>query len=771
MGRAIRVLMRRGRQRVTVALLAHVCGLTNYAYAGQGPAAAPSSPPTVASAPAATAPLAMMSRDAAGSVTLRAMHLTEPLRIDGRLDEALYRDVPPISDFTQVEPEEGSAATERTELWFAFDDDNVYVTLRCFETEPDRVVAKEMRRDHTSIWSGDDIVSFAFDTFRDRRNGVEFTVNSIGGRQDGQTTNERQWNGDWNTIWDFKVGRFEGGWIVETAIPFKSLRYRPGVDQVWGFNVFRTNRWKNELSFLIPVPKERGQGGLHMASLAAPLVGIIAPSGAKNLEVKPYVISNATGQRIAGLEMANELTGDFGVDVKYGVTQNVTADLTYSTDFAQVEADQQQVNLTRFSLFFPEKREFFLENAGTFAFGSTGGFGAGGDTPILFYSRRIGLERGRAVPIDVGGRVTGRIGRYNVGLLNIQTADDAASGALSTNVSVVRVKRDLLRRSSVGLMVTGRNEALGGTGDNVAYGVDGTFAFFANLAINTYWARSETKGLPGEDTSYRTHVDYAGDRYGVQIERLVIGDHFNPGVGYVRRANMRRTFGQLRFSPRPRASTVVRKYSWTGAIALIEDGSSRLESRERSADFGIEFQNADRFSLEYSGSYEFLPAPFRIASGVTLPIGRYDFDNLRLGFNRAQLHRISGNVLAEYGTFYNGRKTTLGVSSGRVNLGTRFSVEPTYSINRVDLVQGSFTTHLAGSRATWTATPLMFTSALVQYNSGSHAVSANVRLRWEYRPGSELFVVYNEERDTLARRFPDLANRALIVKVNRLMRF
>ena len=767
-------MMRRGWQRARAALLPFVWGvaLAGDLGANQEQASPPPVPPARSGAPTGTPPRSLVSRDATGAVTLHAVRLDGPLRIDGRLDDALYRDVSPISDFTQIEPQEGRAATERTELWLAFDDDNVYVSVRCFETEPDRVVAKEMRRDHSTIWIGDDIVSFAFDTFRDRRNGVEFTVNSIGGRQDGQSTNERQWNGDWNTIWDVEVGRFEGGWTVETAIPFKSLRYRPGAEQIWGFNAFRTNRWKNELSFLIPIPKERGQGGLHMASLAAPLVGIVAPSGAKNLEVKPYVISSATGQRTASSGMADDLTGDFGVDVKYGVTQNVTTDLTYNTDFAQVEADQQQVNLTRFSLFFPEKREFFLENAGTFAFGSAATTGAGsGDTPILFYSRRIGLEGGRAVPIDVGGRVTGRLGRYNVGFLNIQTSDDAATGAPSSNVSVVRVKRDLLRRSSVGLMVTGRNEASGGTGDNLAYGVDGTFAFFANLAVNTYWARTKTTGLSRHDTSYRTQLDYAGDRYGVQLERLVVGDNFNPGVGYVRRDDMRRTFGQLRFSPRPRASTIVRKYSWTAAVALIEDGGGRVESRERSADFGIDFQNADRFMLEYSGVHEFLPAPFRIAPGVTLPVGGYDFNNVRVGFNRAQLHRLSGNLSAEYGTFYNGHKTTLGLSGSRVNLGTRLSVEPTYSINRVDLDQGAFATHLAGARVTWTATPLMFTSALMQYNSGSRALSANVRLRWEYRPGSELFVVYNEERDALARRFPDLTNRAFIVKVNRLFRF
>ena len=712
---------------------------------------------------------ALISRDAAGSATLRAVQLTQPLRIDGRLDEGLYADVDPISDFIQIEPQEGSPATERTEVWLAFDEDNLYVAFRNFESQPQRVVAREMRRDHSTVWSGDDIVSFMLDTFHDRRNAVEFTVNSIGGRQDGQTTNERQYNGDWNTTWDFAVGTFEGGWIVETAIPFKSLRYRPGVDQTWGFNAFRTNRWKNELSYLIPVPKERGQQGLHMASLAAPIVGIIAPSGAKNLEIKPYAISDVTGQR-AGSAMSSDVSGDVGVDVKYGVTQNLTADLTYNTDFAQVEADTQQVNLTRFSLFFPEKREFFLENAGTFTFGLTGNANTAGDTPLLFYSRRIGLEGGRSVPIDGGGRVTGRVGPFTVGLLNIQSAGDTA-GAPATNFSVVRVKRDLLRRSSIGLMMTGRRESDGGAGDNLAYGVDGTFAFFSALAINTYWARTDTKGLSGNETSYRAQLDYTGDRYGLQLERLAVGDRFNPGVGFVRRADMRRTFAQGRFSPRPRASTLIRKYSWTGTVALVEDGSGRLESREQSAAFGVDFQNADRFNLDYGAFYELLPAPFRIASGVTLPAGGYRYSDLRIGFTRAQLHRISGSVSAEHGTFYNGHKTTFGVSSGRVNLATRVSVEPTYSINRVELVQGSFTTHLAGARATWTPTPLMFTSAFLQYNSSNHALSANVRLRWEYRPGSELFVVYNEDRDTLTRRFPQVATRAFIVKINRLLRF
>jgi hypothetical protein len=722
------------------------------------------------------------SAAAAQPRTLHAVKVTSALKLDGRLDETLYRDVSPISDFTQLEPREGEPATERTELWIAFDRENVYVTFRCFESRPDLVVAKDMRRDGSS-WQGDDIVVFFFDTFNDKRNGYEFTINSIGGRGEGQTFNERNYVSDWNPVWEFATGRFEGGWIVETAIPFKSLRYVPGENQTWGFNAFRTNRWKNELSFVTPVSKARGQSGVQQASVAAQLMGMTAPAS-KNLEIKPYAISNTTGLATTGGRVTNDLTADAGVDLKYGVTENLTADFTYNTDFAQVEADQQQVNLTRFSLFFPEKRDFFLENQGTFVFGTVSqGFGANaGETPILFYSRRIGLEDGRVVPIDGGGRLTGRVGRYTIGVLDIQTGRQPLAAARPTNFSVVRLKRDIFRRSSVGLIATGRKETEGGVTDNAVYGLDSLFAFFDNLSINTYWARSiDSRILPRrsdessrrrveDETSYRAHLDYAGDRYGLQLEHLLVGDRFNPGMGYVRRTDMRRSFGQARFSPRPRAGAV-RKYSWTASTGYIENTRGRLETREHEGEFGIEFQNADRFTVSYNNTYEFLPAPFRIATGVAIPTGGYSFDTVRLGFARAQRRRVSGNVQVEHGTFYNGRKTSIGVSNGRVNFTPQLSVEPTYSVNRVDLAPGEFTTHLAGSRVTYTMTPFMFASAFLQYNSGTHSMSANVRLRWEYRPGSELFVVYNDERDTLARGFPDLSNRAFIVKVNRLFRF
>ncbi len=739
------------------------------------PAAPARSPdlPFAFDGPPPPVPPEVVARDAAGRATIRAVRLTAPLRLDGRLDEAFYTTVRPISDFIQTEPQEGAAATEKTELWLAFDRDNVYVSFRCWESHPERLVANEMRRDNGTIWGGNDNVSFGFDTFYDRRNSFQFTVNPIGGRQDGQVTNERQWNGDWNAIWEVKVGRFEGGWTGEVAIPFKSLRYRPGQAQIWGFNAFRTNRWKNEISFITRIPNALGQRGLLQASLGATVVGLEAPSGSRNVEIKPYAISDLKSDRVATPKISNDASGDFGVDAKYGVTQNLTTDLTYNTDFAQVEADEQQVNLTRFGLFFPEKREFFLENQGIFSFGGVGGgfMGGGGDTPILFYSRRIGLNEGRAVPIQAGGRLTGRLGRFSVGALNIRTDDEPVPGARATNFSVIRVKRDLLRRSSVGLLLTGRSIGQSGAGTNTVYGVDGTFAFFDNLAVNTYWARTRTDRLSGDDTSYRAQLDYAGDRYGAQVERLVVGDDFNPEIGFVRRDDMRRTFAQLRFSPRPRSIKAVRRFSWIGSMLYIENGARRLETRDGNGEFAIEFQNSDRFSVNYGTNYEFLPRPFRIAPGVTVPVGGYDFDSVRVGFTLGSQRKQSGNFSVEYGTFYSGHKTAIAVSRGRVNVTPQLSLEPTYSLNKVDLEEGSFTTHLLGSRVTYTMTPLMFASALVQYNSGSHLVTANVRLRWEYRPGSELFVVFNEERDTLAPRFPALANRALIVKVNRLFRF
>jgi hypothetical protein len=689
-------------------------------------------------------------------LTVRAVRLSSPLRIDGELNEEIYSHVPPISGFVQQEPTQGAPATEKTELWILYDEDNIYVSARLWKT--DQLVATEMRRDSPNIMQNDSLSIF-FDTFYDRRNGFAFMVTPVGGRTDGQMINGA-YSRDWNTVWDVETGRFDGGWTAEFSVPFKSLRYGSQRSQVWGFNVRRVDRWTNEHTHLTNMPAAFGMMALFEAAYAATLVDLETPSGSKNFEIKPYLRS----------DYSTDLDGDAGVDVKYGITGSLTADFTYNTDFAQVEADEQQINLTRFSLFFPEKRDFFLENQGLFAFGG-GGAGARGDVPVLFYSRRIGLHQGREVPVEGGGRLTGRVGRYTLGIVNMQAGDERAIGARATNFSVVRLRRDLLAKSSIGVIATGRSAAIDGEGGNAAYGFDGTFAFYDNLRINSYWARSNSTDLITDDTSHFAQFDYAADKYGLQLEQLAVGANFNPEVGFVRRNDMRRLSGTARFSPRPRGSRIVRKYTWSGTVNHIESGAGRLETRERSADFGVEFHSSDRLEVSYANNYEFLPQPFRIASGVTLPVGGYDFSTAAARFQFAQQRQLSGSVSAEHGTFYNGHRTAFGVGTGRAQLANRLSLEPSVQVNRVELDQGAFTTTLVGVRTVYTVTPRMFTTALVQFNSANDVVAVNARLRWEYRPGSELFLVYNEERDTRAAGLSDQATRAVILKINRLWRF
>ena len=732
------------------------------------PSAAPPALPAGIDAPPAPIPPAVMNRDAAGRATVRAVRLTAPLDVDGRLDEAVYASTPPLDDYLQQDPVEGAISTERTETWLLYDNDSFYVVFRCFESNPDELVANEMRRDNNGIFQNDH-VAFLIDTFYDRRNGVEFGVNAIGGRWDGQISNESQANSDWNTVWDAAVGTFEQGWTVEISIPFKSLRYRPGRDQVWGFNARRTNRTKNEVSFLTRVSRAMGQRALFQASLAATVVGLEVPPPSRNLEIKPYVVSSLTDDRSATPPVSSDLSGDVGFDVKYGVTEGLTADFTYNTDFAQVEADEQQVNLTRFSLFFPEKREFFLENQGLFGFGGAGTSG-GGDVPILFHSRRIGFDQGRAVPIEAGGRLTGRAGAFSLGMLNLQSGEDSTGLSPATNFSVLRLRRDVLRRSAVGAMYTRRSNVPGAAVANEAYGVDGTFAFYENLAINAYLARSKTEGVGGDDTSYLAQLDYSGDRYGLQVERLGIGANFQPEIGFVRRTDIHRSSGSARFSPRPASTGLIRKLSWTGSYQYTENGDGRVEMRDWRGEFDIEFQSSDQFTVSYGDTYEFLPLPSRIV-GITIPVGGYDFATTKVGFTFGRQRPVSGSIEVERGEFYSGHKTTTTVRQGRLNPTAQLSFEPTYQGNWVDLPEGESITHLTGARVTYTMTPTMFTSALVQYNTRSNSLAANVRLRWEYRPGSELFVVYNDQRDTRSAGFPDPINRTIIVKVNRLLRF
>ncbi len=763
------------------------CGLLSSLIAvSMLPAAAPAQPllaerPTILQGPAPPVAPAVVSRDADGRATVRATRVSEPIRLDGQLDEAVYQNVQFITDFVQQLPDEGALGSERTDAWVLFDDDNIYISARCYDEAPESEwVANEMRRDVGQLRQNDSF-SLLLDTFYDRRNGKAFLVSPIGGFSDFEVSNEGgRVNIDWNTIWDSRTGRFDGGWTVEIRIPFKSLRYRSSSVQVWGLQLRRIIRRRTEASYLTPLPISAARGnsviaGLWRVSQAGSLVGLEVPAESLKLEVKPYAIGRVTTDLTAAPAVRNDPAGTAGFDVKYGVTRNLTADFTYNTDFAQVEVDEQRVNLTRFSLFFPEKREFFLESRGNFDFAQGGGGGDGPGAPTLFFSRRIGLQAGDAVPILAGGRLTGKVGAFDVGALNIQTDDSLVSDARSTNFTVLRIKQDILRRSTVGGIFTNRSVSLAGDGSNQAYGLDGRFAFYDDVNLQGYVARTRTIGREGRDASYSGQFSYTGDRYGLHAGHLVIEDNFLPEIGFVRRDNMRQSSVSARFSPRPAAIDWVRRFSLSGSLDYIQMADTRLlETRTQDASFEVQFENSDRLRASATDRYEFLSDAFSIAPGVTLPVGGYGFRDAGVSYSFGQQRPVSGTVSMRLGRFWSGESKSLRLSRGRVEVTPQFSVEPSVSLNWVDLPQGRFATHVGRVRMNYTVNPRMFFSGLLQYNSSADIFSTNVRLRWEYSPGSELFVVYTEDRETdllMPDRWSGLRNRGFVVKLNRLLRF
>ncbi len=731
--------------------------------------------------PPAPVPPAMVSRDEKGNATMRAVRLAEPMVVDGRLDERIYQEVQSIGDFVQQEPLEGQPATDRTEVWVAFDDRAVYVGARLWESDPSKRVTSDMRRDSPNLYNNDHF-AVTFDTFYDRRNGYTLYANAQGGMNDTQITNEMPDN-NWNTVWEVRAATFEGGWSIEFRVPFRSIRFREQ-SRVWGINFRRMVRWKNEISFLTPIPASYGRRGMTKLSSAGTLVGIETPATLRNLDIKPYALGSSLTDLTAEPPFSNDGNAEVGVDAKWGITQSFVADFTFNTDFAQVEDDEQQVNLTRFSVLFPEKREFFLEGQQVFSFGGAGGFGGGGgfpgggggnfgpnNTPIIFFSRRIGLQGNAVVPIVGGGRLLGRAGPYQVGALQMRTDESIADGAVPTDFSVFRLNRDILQRSRIGVIATRRAPStVAGSADNYAYGADANFQFLTDLQINAYVAKTDTPTRRGNDTSYKGRFDWNADRWGLQVDHLFVGEDFNPEVGFLRRKAFRRSYGQARFSPRPARWRGVRKVFYEGSFEYVTSPFGNLETRETQASFRMELESGDQWEVEGTRSFEALSADFEVGKNLFVPPGAYQFAQVRGSYTLGPQRPLSGTMTVRRGRFYDGALIEL-TWRGRAEFSPRFYAEPTISLNRVDVPWGSDSTTLVSSRFTFTLSPRMFVAALMQYQSREDSITTNARFRWEYSPGSDLFVVYSDGRTTLSRGFPDVENRSFVVKITRLFRF
>jgi len=727
-----------------------------------------------------------------GRVVVRGTRLTTPLVIDGVLDEPLYDEVKPISDFIQTVPNEGELASERTEAWISYDDTNFYLSCKCYDSAPpEDWTANEYRRD-TNQLRQNDMFGALLDTFHDRRNGFNFYTNPLGARADQVITNEGNPNADWNPVWFVRTGRFDGGWTVEMAIPFRSIRYVSGADQEWGIQLRRSIRRKNEWTHLTYVPAATGGvTSIFRASAAATLVDLDLPPAAKNIELKPYAISKLTTDKVRANPVSNDLTATAGIDAKYGINANLTADLTVNTDFAQVEVDEQQVNLTRFPVVFPEKRDFFLEGRGTFEFGRTSGqagfsgqVNVNNQAPQLFFTRRIGLDNGREVSIIAGGRVTGTVGKYAVGVMNMETGYESPAGVPvqacappypsctpRTNFTVMRVRRDILRRSTIGAIFTNRSNAPIVDGANQAYGLDANFSFFQNVTANAYYGQSASANRDGDQGSFQGRFDYSGDRYGLRFDYVDVGANYYPEIGFVQRRGFGRAFASARFSPRMRNSKMVRRYLWELAPEYVINRNEVVESSRTTARFLTEFQSSDQFTFDFMNNYELLERSFTVSPGVSIRPGEYPFNNATVTYAFGQQRRMSGTVALQAGQFYDGTLTSFTVSGARVAILKQLSVEPSLTLNHGALPAGQFDTTLIRARVDYAFTPLRFFSALVQFNSADQTFSSNVRFRWEYQPGSELFVVYTDERDTTVVGYPGLRNKAFVVKVNRLFHF
>ena len=711
-----------------------------------------------------------VSRDADGRVTIRAFRLAEPLTVDGVLDDPVYDQVPAAEGFVQQEPDEDAPVSESTRVWVLYDTDSLYVAADLEEHHPEEFMTNEMRRDNRNIGWGDSF-SVILDTFYDRRNGVLFHTNAAGALYDAQVTDERNTNADWNTVWWVRTQRLDDGWTVEMRIPFRSLRYAGGGAQLWGINFRRLIKHNNERSFLTPTPQAYDRFGLLRLSNAATLVGLEAPPGSRRMELKPYAIGSQSNAPLRDIN--NEWSGDVGADFKFGVTDGLTADVTWNTDFAQVEDDETQVNLSRFSLFYPEKREFFLEGQGVFDFGGreTRFFGGPTDVPIPFFSRSIGISGGSAVPIIGGARLHGRAGSYQMGLMNIQTGEVGGLDVESTNFSAFRVKRDLFARSNIGVIATHRNISADGSGANSLYGVDGNFAPTDNIRFNTFYMATSEPGVEAghQAASYMGQFRYDTDLIDVEVQRLYLGEDFNPGMGFIRRRDFTKNGGSFLFAPRPRGIDAVRQFEFEVEANNYERPDGELETREYTFDVSTIFESSDRLMFDHTVTEERLLEGFDLSDEVSVPAGNYRFARTGVRVRMGSHRKVSGMFRYEFGDFFGGTRQEVSYW-GRAEVNERFSLEPNISLNWITVPGGDVQAQVSRLRATYTVSPRSFLGALVQYNSAAQLFSANVRFRWEYSPGSDLFVVFSSNRDG-DDGLSGLSDRAVVVKFTRLFRF
>ena len=678
------------------------------------------------------------------SYNIGAVLVDEGPTLDGSLEDVVWQRGTLIDVFIQQEPDEGSPSTERTEVRILHDGETLYLGVFAFDSEPEALTATEMRRDSERILQEDNF-QIILDTFRDSRSGYMFVTNPLGAMLDQQVANEGEGgrfgrassnvNRDWDGVWEVVAKKVPEGWIAEIAIPMITLRFPESEPQSWGINLMRNIGRKNEQAFWSPIPKPYS---ITRVSLAGTLDNLSSLNRGRDLRITPFVTGGASRIRSAGVT-DDALQRDIGMDLKYGVSASLNLDVTINTDFAQAEVDDEQVNLTRFALFYPEKRDFFLENAGQFNVGSVSSFNRLAD---LFFTRRIGLsDTGETVPIIGGVRLTGKLGRNDIALMDVQT--NGVFEESGENFLVARYSRNILTRSKVGALFINKAQT-NGTHYNRTYAVDMTLAPHANFTVTGFLAKTETPSISTGDMAGYLNATWLSQSWRIYGEFGDLQDNFNPEVGFLPRRGIRTTKLHVEWNPRP-DRWGIRMLSPMYDIMYTTDQQNRLVSRRYHFMNGTVFDNGAYLNIFYNRNYERLDEPFIVRKGVTIVPGAYRYGQLRLSFNSNQARRVYYNLMLAPQTFFDGTRVDMNATLG-ARVTNQFSAQASYTRNDIDLSAGEFKVHLAAFRVDYALSPTLTLRTLTQYNSLSDQWGTSARLRYTYRPGSDIYVVYDEVR-------------------------
>ncbi len=669
-----------------------------------------------------------------------AIRINGKISVDGKLDEPEWKNAPKISNFRQRELHEGALPTEKTEVAFLYDKNNLYIGVWCYDSEPDKIIATKMKRDFK--WWSDDNFEIIISPFNDNRNGYLFVTNPNGAMTDMLVTNEGEGiNLSWNGIWDVATTVTDSGWFAEIEIPFSTFKFQNKDEQVWAVNMERNIRRKREQLLWQGYLRNYE---LEMISKGGKLVGIKGIEAQNLLEVKPFISGGVS--KSSGEEWQSSFK--VGGDINYLFTPTMKLNLTFNTDFSQVESDLHRINLSRFSLFYPEKREFFLEGKNIFELNVTHG-------SRIFYSRRIGLENGEEVPIYAGARLLGRSGSTNIGVLTMQTAP-AQDTIPTTNFTVLRVRQDVLERSSVGAIVTAKNNK---DGYNYVYGVEGSYVtseFLGNqnLVIDGALSQSFTKGATNKDNiSYRFSIDYPNDLMDWNVSLFSTDKNYNPEIGYVRRRNFTGLHVHYRYTPRPDISWIQKlNFKPLDVNWYYTQGTNELESLNMEfRPIGAVFSSGDRFEFNIIREFDRVDEPFEIL-GEEIPVGRYWGTVYELQGGSFTGRKFSFYSSLNYGDFYTGKKQTANIG-GRFSVNKHFAVNFGYSYNYLDLKNASLVANEINGSLEYSFNPKLYTNVFTQWNNEQDRIILNYRVNWLPQPGSYFYFVINQEISTLEGKF------------------